>query len=107
MIRLSDEKKAERNKLRDDFRKAVAANNGTEKAQPESQYQIDTRRTDRGRVTSGFGAGSMDSTEMILKGHFVTEEDARNAIADLVASGEGRGYGAVLKVRRGKVFRKA
>lgn len=105
MIQLSADIKAERNKLRDDFRKATAANNGTEKAQPESQFQIDTRRSDRGRVTSGYGAGMMDSTEMILKAHFVTKEDALNAISDLMAAGEGRGRGAVLKERRGKVFR--
>lgn len=100
MIQISSAAKAERNELRNDFRKVTAAHNGQEKAFPEAQFQMYEEKSFWGRNEYG----QKGHVEMVIKAHFVTEEDARAALAAFRALHEDRGG---IKVRRGKVFRHA
>lgn len=100
MIRLTAEDKSLREELRNDFRKITVAHNGTEKAQPESQFQVYDEKAFWGRNEYG----QKDHTEMRIKAHFASEDDAWAALNEYRALHEDRGG---MKVRRGKVFRHA
>lgn len=109
MIQLPSAVKAERNEMRSNFRKAMTANNGIEKRNDESQFQVLASRSDRGRVTSGYGAGMQDDSRLECKAYFATLEEAeamRDEFVNMTPEGNAKAYSAGILVRHGRVFRR-